>query len=82
MHEIMVSEEETHHCIKRGDYYVIQSMLPELRDQEPQSANVLTKEFSSDDNVLDFADTVALLKKHDLMVGDKRLVLEGEELLR
>ncbi len=31
LHEILVSEEEVHHCVKRGDYYAIRPMLPELR---------------------------------------------------
>ncbi len=31
LHEIMVSEEECHHTVKRGDYYAIRSMLPELQ---------------------------------------------------
>jgi FlaA1/EpsC-like NDP-sugar epimerase len=64
MHEIMVSEEEINHCVKRGDYYVILPMLPELLDASEQKQNVLTKEFSSADRVLDFEGTVAILKKH------------------
>ena len=32
IHEIMVSEEEAHHCVKRGNYYAILPMLPELLD--------------------------------------------------
>ena len=31
VHEILVSEEEAYRTIERGDYYVIQAMLPELR---------------------------------------------------
>src|SRR5258705_4576489 len=31
MHEIMVSEEEEHHCVARGDYFAIRPMLPELK---------------------------------------------------
>ena len=34
LHEIMVSEEEVNHCVKRGEYYVIKSMLPELKSGE------------------------------------------------
>ena len=30
-HEILVSEEECRHTFRRGDYYVIAPMLPELR---------------------------------------------------
>lgn len=79
MHEIMVSEEEAHHCVKRGDWYAILPMLPELRQGEKES-NSLTKEFSSGDTVLDLAGTVALLKKHKLMIGEWNNVTDGEML--
>ena len=81
MHEIMVSEEEKNHCVKRGDYYAILPMLPELFDAGEQEQNVLTKEFSSVDRVLDFEGTVALLKKHHLVSEDVNLQ-NGRELLR
>ncbi len=68
MHEIMVSEEEAHHCVKRGDYYAIQPMLPELTSIGTGRRAALTKEFSSGDKVLDLAGTIALLKRHRLMV--------------
>jgi len=45
-HEIMVSEEECHRTISRGDYYVILPMLPELRGKEPYTP-ALTTEYSS-----------------------------------
>jgi UDP-glucose 4-epimerase len=68
MHEIMVSEEEIHHCARRGAWYAIKSMLPELRSEtEP---NALEREFSSADNVLPYADTAELLKTHRLMMED------------
>jgi UDP-glucose 4-epimerase len=70
IHEIMVSEEEIHHCVKRGEYYVIRSMLPELHDPGIREPNALIKEFSSADNVLDLPGTVALLKKNCLMIED------------
>jgi UDP-glucose 4-epimerase len=70
MHEIMVSEEEVHHCVKRGNYYAILPMLPELASPRPEKRPVLTREFSSADNVLGLKDTVALLKRHRLMVED------------
>jgi UDP-glucose 4-epimerase len=81
IHEILVSEEEANRCIERGEYLVIQSMLPELRDGDEGEASGLTREFSSADNVLDLADTIALLKDHNLMVEDIGL-LPGAELLR
>jgi FlaA1/EpsC-like NDP-sugar epimerase len=78
MHEIMVSEEEIHHCVRRGDYYAIKSMLPELRaEAEP---NALEREFSSADNVLPYAQTLRLLQSHALMIEDGRP--EEGELLR
>lgn len=81
MHEIMVSEEEANHCVKRGEYYAIQPMLPELRDDGEQEPNALTKEFSSSDNELNLDDTVALLKKYDLMIDNADLS-QDNELLR
>jgi UDP-glucose 4-epimerase len=80
LHEIMVSEEEVHHCVKRGDYYVIQPMLPELRSGKAQEKGALVKEYSSGDNVLNLAATVKLLKRTRLMVED--LGHQKEELLR
>jgi UDP-glucose 4-epimerase len=78
MHEIMVSEEEINHCVKRGGYYVIRPMLPELRENDEKEPNVLTKEFSSMDNVLSLNETSLLLKKHGLMIEDVDLFQEGE----
>lgn len=70
MHEILISEEEVHHCVSRGGYYAIQPMLPELRQSGALEPNALEKEYSSGDEVLDLADTTALVKKHRLMVED------------
>ena len=67
MHEIMVSEEEAHHCTQRGDYFAILPMLPELRRNAPAEANALTAEFSSADTLLDLPGTVDLLRRHNLM---------------
>ncbi len=78
MHEIMASEEESNRCVARGNYYAILSMLPELRDEKNGEAIALTKEYSSADEVLDFTETAALLKKHKLMVEDVKLTYKGE----
>jgi FlaA1/EpsC-like NDP-sugar epimerase len=80
MHEIMVSEEEANHCVRRGAYFAILPMLPELRRQAAPEANALTKEFSSADTVLDPAGTEALLRKHRLMPED--VATANGELLR
>jgi UDP-glucose 4-epimerase len=67
MHEIMVSEEEAHHCVRRGDYFAILPMLPELRRDATAEANALKGEFSSADTLLDLAGTESLLKKNKLL---------------
>ncbi len=78
MHEIMVSDEEANHCVERGDYYAILSMLPELQREKNREPMVLTKEYSSADEVLDLNGTVALLQKHRLMIEDVELTYKGE----
>jgi len=79
--EIMVSEEEAYHCVKRGDYYAILPMLPELHVEEEPVIKALEKEFSSADKVLDLDQTIELLKKNKLMIDDGDLA-QGEELMR
>jgi UDP-glucose 4-epimerase len=81
LHEVLVSEEEVHHCVKRGAYYVIRPMLPELRRAKAREANALSREYSSGDNVLNLAETVKLLKRTRLMV-ENQLAGRAEELLR
>lgn len=76
MHEIMVSEEECHHTVRRGNYYAIQSMLPEL--QKTSSEVALKKEFSSEDKVLDKEGTQALLTEHTLLPSQIQLSERGE----
>jgi Predicted nucleoside-diphosphate sugar epimerases len=78
MHEIMVSEEECAHTVRRGDYFAIRPMLPELTEEVEEP--VLHEEFSSADNVVSFVETVQLLKDHNLLPGQVRLA-EGGEIL-
>lgn len=78
MHEIMVSEEEMHHCARRGDYLAIRPMLPELKSEDAAEANALTKEFSSEDTVVDLEGTIALLRRHRLMPEDVDAGAAGE----
>lgn len=81
MHEIMVSDEEANHTVRRGNYYAIRPMLPELERGKAPEANALDKEFSSADTVLDLVGTVDLLRHHRLLVDDAAPA-DGEELLR
>ena len=71
LHEVLVSEEEIHHCVRRGAYYIVRPMLPELRGSRAREANALKREYSSGDNVLGAGATVALLKRNRLLVEDQ-----------
>ena len=83
MYEIMVSDEEAPYVVSRGNYFVIQSMLPELAQNiELNSKVVLTKEYSSDDEVLDYKGTLNLLKTNNLLDINADLSLSEGELLR
>ena len=81
MHEIMVSDEEANHCVKRGNYYAIMPMLPELAHPQGDVGPALSKEFSSADDVLDLKGTIDLLARHRLLIDDGGLAHE-RELLR
>ena len=78
MHEIMVSDEEAIHCIKRGNYYAVLPMLPELAPPEGAEATALSKEFSSADTILDLQGTIDLLARHKLLVDDGAVASEYE----
>jgi UDP-glucose 4-epimerase len=81
LHEILVSEEECHHTIRRGEYYVILPMLPELRNDHPEVTSVLPAEYSSADHVLNPAGVRELLADHRLLIDNVRQPVL-EELLR
>jgi UDP-glucose 4-epimerase len=66
-HEIMVSDEEANHCVRRGSYFAILPMLPELRRKAAKEKNALKREFSSADTVLGANATVDLLRRHGLV---------------
>jgi UDP-glucose 4-epimerase len=78
IHEILVSEEEAHRTYARGDYYVIQPMLPELLEGE-KTTDPIGHEYSSADGVMNRDEVTRLLERHNLMIGD-RLVYEEDML--
>ena len=80
VHEIMVSEEECRHCVKRGEYYAILPMLPELREEGAAEAD-LSKEFSSEDSVVSLQETAALLERHGLLLEQVDSGTRGEMLV-
>ena len=81
LHEILVSEEERYRTVERGNYYVIASILPEIREYEGTIQPVLNDEYSSGQNVMSRAQTETLLRKFNLMLEDQNPVSD-EELLR
>lgn len=76
-HESLVSEEEGYRTFERGEYYVIASMLPELRASEIPPP--LGREYSSADDLMTREQVAELMRKHKLMVED-RLVFEEDML--
>jgi len=78
VHEILVSEEEAHRTIERGDYYVITPMLPELQ-LTAENQNTLGREYNSADSLMSKAELTGLFKKHKLFVED-RIVFEEDML--
>jgi FlaA1/EpsC-like NDP-sugar epimerase len=76
VHEILVSEEESHRTVKRGGYYVIASILPEIRGSV-KATGALGKEYSSEDNVISKKDLAELMGRHGLLVEDKPVFEEA-----
>ena len=69
VHEILVSEEECHRTVDRGNYYAILPMLPELRNGDTVEA-ALDGEYSSAGSVMGRSALEALLRQRRLMVDD------------
>lgn len=79
VHEILVSEEEADRTVERDDYYAIRPMLPELHYPHEDSFG-LSKEYSSADNPMSFAEALELVHREGL-IPEYRLV-ETAEVLR
>lgn len=77
IHEIIVSEEECRHTVKRGGYYVILPMLPELRKDDSRDMNFLNRELCSADAVIDRETTEDLLHRHNLLLETTSLAEGG-----
>jgi len=54
---------------RRGDYYVILPLMPELREEE-EEASPLDREYSSGDDLLDGEGTLALLREHGFVTEE------------
>jgi FlaA1/EpsC-like NDP-sugar epimerase len=79
-HEILVSEEECRHTYRRGAYYVIAPMLPELRRGSHADSPPLNAEYSSGDSPVTLEETATLLRENRLLVG--QVDLSTADLLR
>ena len=71
IHESLVSEEEGYRTFPRGEYYVIQPMLPELLTGSSNGQSPIGREYSSGDDVMSKQAVAELLLKYKLMVGDR-----------
>jgi UDP-glucose 4-epimerase len=87
MHEILISEEEARRAVRRGDYYAILPMLPELTggagaEGARGEAEGESKEYSSADDIMGYDETRAVLEKHGLLLEQEPAPEEDGELLR
>lgn len=73
VHELMISSVESVRAYEHGDFYVIRPMLPELEARSGLDlGSPRNRAYTSSDDVMNFEQTVALLQRHKLMVGDQR----------
>lgn len=75
LHECLISEEEAVRSFKRGDYYVVAPLLPELRRGQPEGG--IGGEYTSESDLLSADQVVDLLRKRELLVGQV-LRLDGD----
>jgi UDP-glucose 4-epimerase len=80
MHKVLVSGEECRHAYRRGEYYVIGPMLPELADAARAKEEPIGRELSSADAVVPAEAVVELLRRHALLV--EQVEPAGREMLR
>jgi len=77
IHESLVAYEEGWRTCKRGDYYAISPMLPEIGSRVDKK-EILNREYSSADILMTPSETYELLKAYGLLVGSAKF--EGEML--
>jgi UDP-glucose 4-epimerase len=79
----MVSDEEAYRTVRRGRWYVIRPMLPEVANGDGMTDEVegcLQSAYSSNDSVMSVDETTAMLRARRLMLEDNAEA--GVELLR
>jgi FlaA1/EpsC-like NDP-sugar epimerase len=74
IHEVMVSGEEAYRTLRRGPWYVIRALLPEVRDNtEAELGDVaghLEAAYSSQDSLMTLEETTCMLRSRRLMLED------------
>lgn len=78
IHELMISPEEGIRAYDRGDFFAIAPMLPELKHEETIAPR--GRPYGSSDSVMNYEETEALLRKHDLLPKDKDAFSTSETL--
>ena len=78
LHEILISEDEAHRTLRRGDYYVVGPILPELAAEKADGS--LQREYSSADDLMSRSELEAMLRQRQLL--DVESTAAERELLR
>ena len=78
IHELMISPEEGVRAYDRGAFYAVAPMLPEL--QQPEDAAPRGRAYGSNDDVMDYPRTEAMLREHRLLPGQAFDAENGEML--
>lgn len=71
IHEMMISSEEGLRAWDRGEFYAIKPMVPELLTEEEGQPR--GRAYASNDDLMDLDETVALLRKHSLLMDQTAL---------
>ena len=77
VHEILVSDEESHHTVDRGAFYAIRPLLPELRGADDEPLAELPGEYSSGNDPMSYDALDKLLREQRLRLEDAR-PMDGE----
>jgi UDP-glucose 4-epimerase len=82
LHEILISEEEMRHVHRRGDYFAISPMLPEIATAPVATPTDMPFEYSSKSEVGSLDSTRKLLERNGLLDAVRTPTGSTEELLR
>jgi FlaA1/EpsC-like NDP-sugar epimerase len=77
MHEVLISEEEGPRTVRRGSYYVVAPILPELR-VDAAKGPFLDKEYNSGENLMTLEEVRNLLARNGLILPSPRQIRESE----